>query len=305
MKYIVKLGLILFLSGFGLAGQAHGSFSAPVLNPADNDGVFISGSCVSGAAFKKSGEIKKELCSIDNSAALKKIARKEVLKGEISGVSTFYLEVPKGMSYAYNPVKNSISVFLVTHGSGIISQGSRLFDASNVNLFVPSVLETASIKAGTGLLGVLEIRIMLNDDEFKSVSQETGKLPYYVDYTKCVEYKEAIKSPKTTSRTIIPENIIPRFCLGSVETTGPDEVGAHTHPMLEQLFFGLPDNDCKVKADEAVTEFRENTLLHIPLGSSHGVKVEEGKHLYYIWMDLFRSQKDMSYIKENHITNGK
>jgi hypothetical protein len=305
MKYIVKLMLVLFLSGFGLAGQVHGSPTSPIFTAADTDGVFLSGSCVSRIALEKSGEIKKELCRIDNSAALKKIARKEVLKGEISGVSTFYLELPQGTSYIYKPRKGSISVFLVTHGTGLISQGSRQFDVSNVNLFVPAVLESASIKAGTGSLGVLEITIMLSEDEFQSVTQQTGKLPYFVDYTKCAEYKEAIKSPKTTSRTIIPENIIPRFCLGSVETSGPDEVGAHAHSMLEQLFFGLPANDCIVKADEAETEFRENMLLHIPLGSSHGVKVADGKHLYYIWMDLFRSQKDMSYIKENHITNGK
>jgi hypothetical protein len=305
MKYLVKVGLILFLSGFGLAGQVYGSLTAHVFNAGDKDEVFIAGTCISGAALQKSGEIKKEICSIDNSAALKETVQKEVLEGEISGVSTFYLEVPEGQSYVYKPVKGSVSVFLVTHGTGSISQGSSQFDVSNVNLFVPSVHETASVKAGRGSLGVLEIRIMLNADEFKSVSQETGKLPYFVDYTKCAEYKEAIKSPKTTSRTIIPENIIPRFCLGSVETSGPDEVGAHAHPMLEQLFFGLPANDCTVKADEAVTEFSENMLLHIPLGSTHGVKVEDGKHLYYIWMDLFRSQKDMSYIKENHITNDK
>jgi hypothetical protein len=167
------------------------------------------------------------------------------------------------------------------------------------------VQKKASIKAGNGSLGLLEITIMLNEKEFDSVRLQTGKLPYFVDYTKCAEYKESIKSPKTTSRTILPENIIPRFCLGSVETTGPDTVGAHAHPMLEQLFFGLPHNDCVVKADEAVTTFKENTLLHIPLGSTHGVTVEEGRILYYIWMDLFRSQDDMSYIRENHITKDK
>lgn len=167
------------------------------------------------------------------------------------------------------------------------------------------MLEKASIKADNGSLGILEITIMLNENEFQSVKMQTERLPYFVDYTKCIEYKESIKSPKTISRTILPENIIPRFCLGSVETSGPDEVGAHAHPMLEQLFFGLANNDCIVRADEATTTFKENTLLHIPLGSTHGVTVEEGKILYYIWMDLFRSEEDMSYIRENHITKDK
>ena len=100
---------------------------------------------------------------------------------------------------------------------------------------------------------------------------------------------------------ILPENIVPRLCIGSVETSGPDEVGAHTHPMLEQLFYGLKMNNCIVRADGIEAAFKENTLLHIPLGSRHGVVVEEGKILNYIWMDLFRSQEDMGYIRDNHI----
>ena len=75
--------------------------------------------------------------------------------------------------------------------------------------------------------------------------------------------------------------------------------------MLEQLFFGLKMNDCTVTADGIEATFKENTLLHIPLGSRHGVVVKEGNMLNYIWMDLFRSQEDMGYIKENHIMKDK
>jgi len=94
---------------------------------------------------------------------------------------------------------------------------------------------------------------------------------------------------------------VPRLCIGSVETSGPDEVATHTHPMLDQLFFGLPGNDCMVMADNAESRFLENDLLHIPLGSMHGVSVEAGKHLHYIWIDLFHSEEEMGYMKDTHI----
>jgi hypothetical protein len=85
------------------------------------------------------------------------------------------------------------------------------------------------------------------------------------------------------------------------ETTGPDQVAKHTHPMLEQLFLGLPGNDVSVMADSYETMFGENELLHIPLGSNHGVKVENGKTLHYIWVDLFAHASEMDYMKDNHI----
>jgi len=71
--------------------------------------------------------------------------------------------------------------------------------------------------------------------------------------------------------------------------------------MLEQLFFGLADNDCILTADDAQMEFKENMLLHIPLGSTHGVEVHAPKKLHYIWIDFFKDKKDMDWIVQEHI----
>jgi len=252
--------------------------------------------------YNKSMEIKKEYCGIKGSEiSEKKLNRKPVLQGEIKGINTCYIELLKDRSFKYKPEQNSVSVFLITHGKGIIRQGDSQFEVNGVNLFVPSALEEASVLANNGNLGMLEIIIRLTENELQFFKEQKNKLPYFVDYTKCPQYTEAIKSEKTINRMILPENIVPRFCIGSVETSGPDEVGAHSHPMLEQLFFGLTKNNCLVIADGTVTPFGENILLHIPLGSTHKAIVEEGKILNYVWMDLFRSQEDMGYIRDTHI----
>ena len=71
--------------------------------------------------------------------------------------------------------------------------------------------------------------------------------------------------------------------------------------MLEQLFYGLKDNCCTVCADEDEVTFSERQLLHIPLGSNHGVEVHEGKTLRYIWIDLFKHHKGMEWITQEYI----
>jgi len=124
--------------------------------------------------------------------------------------------------------------------------------------------------------------------------------PFFVRYSQCEGYTEAIKSPRTISRTIVPPKTIPRFCMGSVEASGPDVVAPHSHPMLEQLFFGLPGNACEVTADGAVAPLGDRALLHIPLGSWHGVRVIAGSRIHYIWMDFFRSEEDLAYIQDQH-----
>ena len=89
--------------------------------------------------------------------------------------------------------------------------------------------------------------------------------------------------------------------MGTVHTTGPDAVGAHKHPMLEQLFLGLSGNQCTVHADGFTQAFVEYDLLHIPLGSLHGVEVADKHTMYYIWMDFFLHKDGEEWLK-THIT---
>ena len=92
-------------------------------------------------------------------------------------------------------------------------------------------------------------------------------------------------------------NIVPRLAMGTVETSGPDRVAPHEHPMLDQLFLGLADNDVIVHADEAQVRFPAYSLLHIPLGSSHWVEAEDGCQMYYMWMDFFLTKEGQEWLK--------
>jgi len=94
-----------------------------------------------------------------------------------------------------------------------------------------------------------------------------------------------------------------------VETTGPDAVAAHRHPMLEQLFLGLQDNDITVTADAVTARLTAFDILHIPPGSNHGAQVGAGKKLHYVWMDFFMTKEGQEWLKmhkpvANEKTNG-
>ncbi|MCF6356703.1 MAG: hypothetical protein L3J54_02755 [Draconibacterium sp.] len=116
----------------------------------------------------------------------------------------------------------------------------------------------------------------------------------------CPTYTEDIKSEKTLNRMILPEGLVPRFAMGSVETQGPDEVGEHEHPMLDQIFFGLKGCRCSCFANGEETVLTENMMLHIPLASKHYVSVADGDKLAYIWMDFFLTLEGEKYMGEQH-----
>jgi hypothetical protein len=77
-------------------------------------------------------------------------------------------------------------------------------------------------------------------------------------------------------------------------------VGEHAHPMLEQLFLGLPGCAAVVTADGAEARLGAWTLLHVPLGSTHGVRAGAGEAMHYVWLDLFRDLEGEKWL-EGHV----
>ena len=225
------------------------------------------------------------------------LAKVGLLPGAIDGVDTNYYIQGAGSRHAVPPWPGRGQVFLFIAGAGELRVGHRTYGFSEMAALCASGNPPPVIDSTSAPLEYLEILMDLRDHE---AAQLRRRDPFFVRYSECEAYAEAIKSVRTVSRTIVPAETVPRFCMGSVEAVGPDEVGAHSHPMLEQLFFGLPDNVCVVTADDAVATLEARALLHIPPGSSHGVRVNEGHRMHYIWMDFFRSEEDMAYIQKQH-----
>lgn len=260
-----------------------------------------------------------------------------VLAGEIDGLRTVFHAIAPGASLTPQHREGEGRVFLFTSGQGWIEAGS-VQQISEVTFYAPAhntgfVIHAGRLKDGSGEsaiavstdavsshvdlsqqssklpagqstepLRVLELIVDLSATDQEELRQVADMYPLFLSYSDCKTYRERIKSEKTISRTLLPEHTFPRLCIGSVETTGDDRVAAHEHPMLEQLFFGLAGNDCVVRADEAELAFGDGVLLHIPLGSSHGVEVHAPQKLHYIWIDLFRDRQGMDWIVQEHIT---
>ena len=276
--------------------------SVSIMTPGSPDILIRSAHRLLDRIYSVSMNINKARCETGETDAFDKgIARKAILPGEINGLETFCVELAGGDVYEFMPEEKRLRILLFTDGDGNISQDDLNIPVHELTLFIPGMHREFSIESGKENLSYLELVMTLTEQDMENLNRQEGVFPYHIEYAECKKYNESIKSEKTISRMILNEDIVPRLCMGSVETSGPDAVAAHTHPMLDQLFFGLPGNDCMVMAGTAESGFLENDLLHIPLGSTHGVSVEAGKYLNYIWIDLFHNQEEMGYIKDNHI----
>ncbi|QWX84595.1 cupin domain-containing protein [Cellulophaga sp. HaHaR_3_176] len=198
------------------------------------------------------------------------------------------------------------TIYLFVKGNGSVIVQDSIYDIVPETIFLPNIKDITIKTAEKDTLHYVKITSKLTAQDLldlKEFPAESTQNVYYAKFTDCVPYTEPIKSPNTVSRTILPNKIIPRIAMGTVQTKGPDEVGAHKHPMLEQLFLGLSENNCVVFADDAKVNFPQHSMLHIPLGSSHSVTVDKDEVLYYVWMDFFLDKKGEEWLKTHNVSD--
>lgn len=229
---------------------------------------------------------------------------KTILNNEIPGVTSEHVALTSAITKKVDIDEAYKTIYLFIKGNGNLTSGGETYNIVPETIMLPNNINDISFKAiENDTLHYLKITVLqteLDKEDIKTFPKEHINNIYFKQFTECTPYTEPIKSPQTTSRTILPNKYIPRIAMGTVKTVGPDKVGAHVHGMLEQLFLGLADNNTIVYADEAQVDFPEHTLLHIPRGSSHSVSVNAGKEMYYVWMDFFVDKDGEEWLKTHN-----
>jgi quercetin dioxygenase-like cupin family protein len=226
----------------------------------------------------------------------------ELMKGEIAETKIEHIAYVGPTEQSINLLDSNVNLFIFINGNGTLYADSITRQLSPESIAIPfNEIKQVRFEVPEGeVLHFLQFTKKLSTQDIEDLNNFPEENKYKLFFTRfddCVPYTEKIKSPNTTSRTVLPGGVVPRVALGTVEAPGPDEVGAHKHPMLDQLFLGLTDNNIVVHADGASAQFKEYALLHIPLGASHWASVAENKKMYYLWMDFFTTKEGQEWLK--------
>lgn len=230
----------------------------------------------------------------------KGVAIKPLMVGQIAELKVDLVSIAAPALYIETAKPDKAVVWMLVAGKGTMKAKGRHFAVEGETIArAPQGWDWRITAAPGTTLHLLRLERELTAGDLEELQKypQFQAEPWVKKFLECEPYGEAIKSPKTISRTLLPENYVPRMALGTVETTGPDEVGKHSHPMLEQLFFGLRGNNIIVSADEEQANLTEFSILHIPLGSHHGAHVLQGKKLHYVWMDFFMKKEGQEWLK--------
>jgi len=250
-------------------------------------------------------DIRSETFSLTGPAAEEPgaVLSRDILPGEVQGVRTELLHISGPARVDVPAEAASYTVLLALAGAGtVLAAGESFRIATEWIVRLPPAKGYRLDVPADGELHCLRISKTMDAGDMAEIAAnpEMHSTLYATSFTDCPAYSEEIKSDKTVSRMLLDKGMVPRFCMGTVETAGPDSVDSHCHAMLDQLFLGLRGCRCTVRANGAQATLGENCLLHVPLGASHSVSVAEGDILRYVWLDFFLSLEGQSYMASQH-----
>ena len=226
-----------------------------------------------------------------------------LLAGTIKGATVYSHTMLKGDVNSCAAAPSILKTFFLFEGAISIESGSGKNTLGERASYTANPDEDLKISSDA-YSHFIEIQWSLSKDDRQFLANQKVSFPMIQIYDDCSQYREDFKSPKTISRSIIGHHALPRFCMGSCESNGPDRINPHAHPYVDQFFYSFPENDINLLIDDKVQPLEGNTIFYIPLGSNHGVDVPEGKRMHYIWIDFITDPRGVEYLDEVHIPTG-
>jgi mannose-6-phosphate isomerase-like protein (cupin superfamily) len=188
------------------------------------------------------------------------------------------------------PLTRHNQVFLFTGGRGYIVTPRKVFNITEVSVFVPEFdVETFSIHSAADAKEPLEyvhIVTEVNDYDKTCLVESRMELPRFRGVSDAWHYKENFTGADITQMMLLEHRNLGRLSMGANFGKGPNFIGQHIHNELEQWYIMLPGAKFTYTAEDEKVEVEGGDITYTKRGSHHGSECREGEAFAYVWFEL-------------------
>ncbi len=225
----------------------------------------------------------------------------DILPGTCPGITIKKCRLSPGCSVlprVYSRQDKMQIFFFTRPGGGMLRAGNRFFALKEQGVFVPAFdRDPLTITAGHEALEYLHIIGPMTDIDRRQMDRCSFVLPKMTFLSDSIEYTERFTQESgshVVSHSILAGRHLGRYTMGWNIGAGPDFIGQHTHPTLEQWYFMLDDSDFIYRAGNQNIHVEAGDISFTPHGTSHGSECDSNGYINYVWFELNRAWEDLN-----------
>lgn len=226
-------------------------------------------------------------------------AQTEILADTCPGIRIFKCRLQPGTTIDLETFsrQDRMQLLFFTGSDGILQYGRRTFRIDEQAVFVPDFdRESMSILAGEKPLEFIRITGPMTEVDHRQMANCQYVLPRFVKLSDSIEYTERFtqeSGSKVVSHSIIAGRHLGRYTMGWNIGAGPDFIGQHTHPTLEQWYFMIDGSEFTYLAGDKAIPVAEGDVSFTPHGTSHGSECSDTGYINYVWFELNRAWEEI------------
>ncbi len=186
-----------------------------------------------------------------------------------------------------------MQIFVFTSTGGALRAGDRFYAIDDQSVFIPDFdHDTLEILAGEDELHFLHIEGPMIDVDRRQMHHCQYVLPRFVRFSDSILYTERFtqeSGARIWQHSIIAGRHLGRYTMGWVIGPGPDFVGTHVHPKIDQWYFMLDGSDFVYTAGDKEIHVTQGDISYTPHGTPHGSQCGPDGYINYLWFELNRA----------------
>ena len=220
------------------------------------------------------------------------VSRVSILEGAYKDATVERISLQPGADFSaelYTREQHN-QVFLITAGKGYIVTPRRVFNITEVSVFVPDFdKESVTFHCAADAKETMEIVHFvteLNDYDKTCLKEAHMSLPRFRGVSGAWHYKEDVTGADIQQMMLLEHRNLGRLSMGANFGTGPNYIGQHIHNELEQWYIMLPGASFTYTAENEKIHVQGGDITYTPHGSHHGSECADGEKFAYVWFEL-------------------
>lgn len=193
--------------------------------------------------------------------------------------------------------EDKMQILFFTTTGGFIRYGTAVYEIDDRAVFIPDFDKAElSVTSGENELCFYRITGPMTDVDHRQMNHCRYVLPRFVRLRESIEYTEGFtqeSGSRVVSHSIIAGRHLGRYTMGWNIGAGPDFIGQHTHPTLEQWYFMLDGSNFNYIAGGNEIPVKAGDISFTPHGTSHGSSCTEKGYINYVWFELNRAWEEL------------